>query len=54
MNLKKKKKNIDCGYMLEMPRQGGSNEYPQCMFWSKNKESRYTPTKFANPSFSKK
>ena len=24
--------NIDCGYSLEPPRQGGSNEYPQCMF----------------------
>ena len=22
--------NIDCGYTLEPPRQGGSNEYPQC------------------------
>ena len=21
--------NIDCGYKLELPRQGGSNEYPQ-------------------------
>ena len=21
-------KNIDCGYLLEPPRQGGSNEYP--------------------------
>ena len=27
--------NIDCGYTLETPRQGGSNEYPQSMFWSK-------------------
>ena len=25
-------KNIDCGYSLEPPRQGGSNEYPQSMF----------------------
>ena len=24
--------NIDCGYSLEPPRQGGSNLYPQCMF----------------------
>ena len=24
--------NIDCGYMLEPPRQGGSNGYPQSMF----------------------
>ena len=37
--------NIDCGYTLELPR--GSNEYPQSMFWSKNKKNRYTP---ANPS----
>ena len=29
--------NIDCGYMLEPPRRGGSNEYPQSMFCSKNK-----------------
>ena len=26
-------KNIDCGYSLEPPRRGGSNEYPQSMFW---------------------
>ena len=24
--------NIDCGYSLEPPRRGGSNEYPQPMF----------------------
>ena len=24
--------NIDCGYSLEPPRRGGSNEYPQYMF----------------------
>ena len=29
--------NKDCGYMLEFPRRGGSNEYPQSMFWSKNR-----------------
>ena len=23
---------IDCGYSLEPPRRGGSNEYPQSMF----------------------
>ena len=39
--------NIDCGYTLEPPRRGGSNEYPQSMFWSKNKKNRYIP---ANPS----
>ena len=37
--------NIDCGYTLGPPRRGGSNEYLQSVFWSKN---RYTP---ANPSF---
>ena len=30
--------NIDCGYMLELPCRGGSNEYPQSMFWIKNKK----------------
>ena len=25
-------KNIDCGYSLELPRRGSSNEYPQSMF----------------------
>ena len=35
--------NIDCGYTLEPPRRGGSNEYPQSMFWSKNKKNRYIP-----------
>ena len=34
--------------MLEPPRRGGSNEYPQSMFWSKNKKNRYTP---ANPFY---
>ena len=24
--------NIDCGYSLEPPHRGGSNEYPQSMF----------------------
>ena len=26
--------NIDCGYSLEPHRRGGSNEYPQSMFWA--------------------
>ena len=26
--------NIDCGYSLEPPRRGSSNEYPQSMFWA--------------------
>ena len=40
--------NIDFGYLLEPPRQGGSNEYPQSMFLSRNKKIMYTPV---NPSF---
>ena len=40
--------NIDCGYSLEPPRRGGSNEYPQSMFLSRNKKIMYTPV---NPSF---
>ena len=27
-------KNINCGYSLEPPRRGGSNEYLQSMFWA--------------------
>ena len=34
--------NIDCGYTLEPPRRGGSNEYQQSLFWRKNKKNRYT------------
>ena len=30
--------NIDCGYSLEPPQQGGSNEYPQSMFLIRNKK----------------
>ena len=46
--------NNDCGYTLEPPRlepprRGGSNEYPQSMFWNANKKNRYTPV---YPSFS--
>ena len=26
--------NIDCRYSLEPPRQGGSNEYPESIFWA--------------------
>ena len=40
--------NIDCGYSLEPPRRGGSNEYSQSMFLSRNKKNMYTPV---NPSF---
>ena len=38
--------NIDCGYTIEPPRRGGSNEYPQCMFWIKNKVYPCTPQFF--------
>ena len=40
--------NIDCGYSLEPPRRGGSNEYPQSMLFSKIRKIIYTPV---NPSF---
>ena len=35
--------NIDCGYSLEPPRRGGSNEYPQSMFLSRNKKNNVYP-----------
>ena len=35
--------NIDCGYSLEPPRQGGSNEYPQSMFLAEIRKIMYTP-----------
>ena len=31
--------NIDCGYSLEPPCRGGSNEYPQSVFLSRNKKN---------------
>ena len=31
--------NIDCGYSLEPPQRGGSNEYPQSTFLSRNKKN---------------
>ena len=31
--------NIDCGYSLELPRRGGSNEYPQSMFLIRNNKN---------------
>ena len=33
--------NIDCGYSLEPPRRGSSNEYPQSMFLSRNRKIMY-------------
>ena len=38
----------DCGYSLEPPRRGGSNEYPQSMFLTDIRKIMYTPV---NPSF---
>ena len=35
--------NIDCGYSLEPPRRGGSNDYPQSMFLSKAKKNNVYP-----------
>ena len=37
--------NIDCGYSLEPPRRGGSNEYPQSMLLSRNKKNNVYPCK---------
>ena len=37
--------NIDCGYSLELPHQGSSNEYPQSMFLSRNKKNNVYPCK---------
>ena len=35
--------NIDGGYSLELPRRGGSNEYPQSMLLSRNKKNNVNP-----------
>ena len=37
--------NIDCGYSLEPPLRGGSKEYPQSMFLSRNKKNNVYPCK---------
>ena len=37
--------NIDCGYLLELPRWGSSNVYPQSMFLSRIRKIMYTPVK---------
>ena len=37
--------NIDCGYSLEPPRRGGSNEYPQSMFFNKIRKNNVYPCK---------
>ena len=40
--------NIDCGYSLELPQWGDSNEYQHSMFWAEIRKLLYTPV---NPSF---
>ena len=40
--------NIDCGYLLELPQWGSSNEYPQFMFFQQYKKNNVTPV---NPIF---
>ena len=40
--------NIDCGYSLEPPRRGGSNEYHNLCFLAEIRKLMYTPV---NPSF---
>ena len=40
--------NVDCGYSLEPPLRGVSNEYPQFMFYAEIRKIMYTPV---NPSF---
>ena len=37
--------NIDCGYSLDPPRRGGSNEHPQSMFLSRNTKNNVYPCK---------
>ena len=38
-------KSIDYGYLLEPPRRGSSNEYPQSMLLSRNKKNKVYPCK---------
>ena len=35
--------NIDCGYLLEPPRRGGSNEYRNLCFCTEIRKLMYTP-----------
>ena len=37
--------NIGCGHFLEPPWRGGSNEYQQSMFLSRNKKNKVYPCK---------
>ena len=41
-------KKIDCGYSLEPPRRGGSNEYHNLFLWAEIRTIIYIPV---NPSF---
>ena len=34
--------NVDCGYLLEPPHWGGSNEFPQSMFFAEIWKLMYT------------
>ena len=38
--------NIDCGHLLEPLRRGGSNEYPQSMFLSRNQKTNVYRCKY--------
>ena len=40
--------NIDCGYSLEPPRRGGSNEYDNLYFRAEIRKIMYSPV---NPMF---
>ena len=35
--------NIECGYSLEPPQRGGSNEYPHSMFLNRNNINNVYP-----------
>ena len=37
--------NIDCGYSLELPQWGSSNEYSQSMFWAEIRKNNVYPCK---------
>ena len=37
--------NIECGYSLELPRWGSSNEYPQSMLLGRNRKNNVYPCK---------
>ena len=41
--------NIDCGYSLEPPRRGGSNEYHNLCFLAEIRKIMYTPVNTSFP-----